>query len=214
MFSNNSHAPQNAYSSVGVESLVPFASPHRLVTMLFDGARAAIALAKGHMQRKEIAAKCAAISKATDIIDGGLKASLDLNVGGELAQNLYDLYEYMTLRLVHANQNNDAKALDEVATLLEQLGGAWKAIGDKAADGGAPAGTAPSVPATGATTAKANAAPPAAAPPTPKQAAKAAEAATAKGTANIPAPATPASPAKPPAAQMQQRRVAAAYGVR
>ena len=127
-----SHAV-NAYHSVGVESLANSGNPHQLVVMLFNGARAAIAVARGHMQRREIEAKGAAIGKAISIIDGGLKASLDLNVGGEMAQNLSNLYIYMVQRLLQANLKNDAKALDEVAQLLQQLGGAWESIGGKPA---------------------------------------------------------------------------------
>jgi flagellar protein FliS len=123
----------NAYHSVGVESLANAADPHQLVVMLFNGARAAIAVARGHMQRKEVERKGKAISHAISIIDGGLKASLDLKVGGEMAQNLADLYDYMARRLLQANLKNDAKALDEVAQLLEQLGGAWESIGAKPA---------------------------------------------------------------------------------
>lgn len=131
MFSANSGAALNAYRNVGVESLANSAAPHQLVLMLFNGARAAVAAAGGHMQRKEIAAKCKAISRAIEIIDGGLKASLDLKVGGELAKNLSDLYAYMVQRLFHANLRNDRDALDEVAKLLEQLSGAWEAIAAK-----------------------------------------------------------------------------------
>ena len=133
MFSSNSGTGLNHYRNVGVESLAGNAAPHKLVLMLFDGARAAIAQAKGNLERHEIAAKGKAISQAISIIDGGLKASLDLNVGGELAQNLSDLYVYMGQRLLHANIKNDVSALDEVATLLEQLGDAWRSIGAKPA---------------------------------------------------------------------------------
>ncbi len=128
MFSGNSRSAMNAYRSVGVESLVNSASPQRLVLMLFDGARAAVAAAGVHMQRREIAAKCKAISQAIAIVDGGLKASLDLSVGGELARNLSDLYAYMTQRLLYANLKNDLAALAEVAKLLEQLGSAWETL--------------------------------------------------------------------------------------
>jgi len=128
MFSGNSRTAMNAYRSVGVESLVGSASPQRLVLMLFDGARAAVAAASAHMQSRDIAAKCKAISQAIAIIDGGLKVSLDLNVGGELARNLHDLYVYMTQRLLYANLKNDPAALAEVAKLLEQLGSAWETL--------------------------------------------------------------------------------------
>ena len=139
MFSSNSRGAMSAYRSVGVESIATSADPHQLVLMLFNGARAAVAAAKGHLQRNETAAKGEAISKAIAIIDGGLKASLDPKVGGELARNLSDLYAYMEQRLLHANLKNDDKALDEVAQLLAQLGGAWEAIAAKPAATAAPA---------------------------------------------------------------------------
>ena len=180
----NSYAAMAAYRSVGVESLASTADPHQLVLMLFNGARAAVAAAKGHMERKEIAPKGETISKAISIIDGGLKASLDLNVGGEMAQNLWDLYVYMGQRLLQANIKNDAKALDEVALLLEQLGGAWESIAGKAAPVAAVRPALALVP--NATTER-NA-------PTPP-----------------PAMAPPQS-SPPPVVSMQSRRLASAYG--
>ncbi len=130
MFPANPRAAMNAYRSVGVESIVDSASPHKLVLMLFDGASAAVSSAGVHLRKRNIAAKCAAISKAIAIIDGGLKASLDLSVGGELAQNLSDLYAYMTQRLLQANLNNDPAALEEVSKLLQQLGSAWATLAE------------------------------------------------------------------------------------
>lgn len=127
----NSRAAMNAYRSVGVESIADSAAPHQLVVMLFNGARAAVAAARLHIERQETAAKCEAIGKAIAIIDGGLKASLDLTVGGELAGNLSDLYAFMARRLLHANLKNDGGALDEVARLLAQLGEAWETIAAK-----------------------------------------------------------------------------------
>lgn len=124
-----------AYAKVGVESGVSAADPHKLISMLYQGALLAIANAKNGIMRKDIPAKGAAISKAILIIDDGLKASLDKDVGGELAQNLASLYDYMTSRLLAANMKNDMAALDEVARLLTDLKGAWDSI--------RPAGTAP-----------------------------------------------------------------------
>ncbi len=128
MYGPASRTALNAYRSVGVESIVESATPHQLVVMLFRGARASVASARLHMERGEIAPKCEAIARAIAIIDGGLKASLDLNVGGELAKNLHDLYAYMSLRLVHANLKNDRAALDDVDGLLQQIGSAWESL--------------------------------------------------------------------------------------
>lgn len=124
----NPTAATKAYAQVGVESGVSAADPHKLIAMLYQGALLAIANAKNSMLRKDIPAKGLAISKAISIIDEGLNASLDKNVGGELAQNLSSLYDYLVLRLLAANLKNDPAALDEVSRLLSELRDAWEAI--------------------------------------------------------------------------------------
>ena len=116
------------YAKVGIESGVSAADPHKLISMLYQGALQAIANAKNGILRKDIAAKGSAISQAISIIGEGLNASLDKSVGGELVQNLSALYEYMNLRLLNANLKNDMEALDEVARLLSDLKGAWESI--------------------------------------------------------------------------------------
>ena len=118
----------NAYNKVGNESGVIGADPHELVAMLFQGALLAIANARKEMVRKETAAKGKSISRAIAIIGEGLNASLNKSAGGELAQNLSSLYEYMVRRLVAANLTNDVAVLDEVARLLNELTEAWGAI--------------------------------------------------------------------------------------
>ena len=116
------------YNKIGVESGVTAADPHKLVSMLYQGALLAIANAKNGILHNDIPAKGAAISKAIAIIDEGLNASLDKKVGGDLAQNLSSLYDYMVMRLVAANLKNDMAALDEVARLLSDLKSAWDNI--------------------------------------------------------------------------------------
>jgi flagellar secretion chaperone FliS len=123
----------DAYAQVGMETGVASADPHQLILMLYDGALAAICAARLAMSRSEIAAKGTAISKAIAIIDGGLKASLDVKAGGALAERLSDLYGYMLSRLLAANLRNDTTLLDEVAHLLDELRGAWAQIGQRAA---------------------------------------------------------------------------------
>ncbi|MEO6422566.1 MAG: flagellar export chaperone FliS [Candidatus Nitrotoga sp.] len=117
-----------AYNKVGIESGVNAADPHKLILMLYHGALLAIISAKNQILREETSAKGTSISKAIMIIDEGLKASLDKNAGGELAQNLSSLYDYMNQRLLIANLNNDTVILDEVSQLLSELKGAWESI--------------------------------------------------------------------------------------
>lgn len=124
----SSNSGANAYTKVGVETGVVAASPHKLVIMLFEGTMVSIASAIQHMQAGNIAEKGKAISKAITIIDNGLRASLNKNVGGEVALNLDSLYEYMTNRLLIANVKNQPNILEEVYQLLKGLKDAWEAI--------------------------------------------------------------------------------------
>ncbi|MEO5880946.1 MAG: flagellar export chaperone FliS [Caldimonas sp.] len=129
---NRSTAFAGTYHTVGVETGVAAASPHQLVTMLFDGFNTAIAEARSALAQGQIEAKCKAITRALRIVDEGLKAPLDA-AGGTLSENLTALYGYVTLRLSQANLSNDVAALDECVKLLEPVRSAWLAIAPAAA---------------------------------------------------------------------------------
>lgn len=115
------------YNKIAVQTAVDAGSPHRLVQMLFEGAIEKVAVAKGHLGRGEIPQKGQNISWAISIIEG-LRSSLDMDQGGEIAVNLDGLYDYMKRRLVQANMRNDSGMLDEVSSLLREIKDAWDAI--------------------------------------------------------------------------------------
>jgi len=117
-----------AYAKIGVESAVMSATQQQLVGMLFDGALSAIIRARLFMQDGNIAGKGSSISKAINIIEAGLKESLAESRGDELADNLLNLYNYMTRRLLHANLHNDVAAVEEVEGLLRNIADAWKEV--------------------------------------------------------------------------------------
>ncbi|TDB01956.1 flagellar export chaperone FliS [Halomonas marinisediminis] len=119
----------SAYARVGVESGALSASPHQLIVMLFDGALAAIRKARIHLEQGHLAEKGLAISKALDIVNQGLMAALDQEKGGEVAERLASLYDYIARQLVAANLHNDGQRLEESERLLEELAGAWREIG-------------------------------------------------------------------------------------
>lgn len=116
------------YADVGLETGVGGASPPRLVVMLYDGAIDAIGDARTHVASGAHGPRSAAISRAVGIIEQGLRASLDLANGGDIARQLDGLYDYMTRRLLVASLRNDAAALAEVAALLADLRSAWHAV--------------------------------------------------------------------------------------
>ena len=124
-----SRTPVNAYRMVGVETGVVTGSPHQLVAMLFEGFMDAVAQARGALAQGNVEAKGKAIGRAVRIIEEGLKAGLDAKAGGQLAADLRDLYDYVTLRLTQANLRNDDKLLEECRSLIEPLQSAWVSIG-------------------------------------------------------------------------------------
>lgn len=124
------HAGLQQYRQVNTQARVESASPHRLIQMLMQGALDRIATARGAMERGEIATKGEQISWAISIV-GGLRSSLDLEAGGELAGNLRDLYDYMERQLLQANIRNEIALLDEVSGLIREIKSAWDAVGDQ-----------------------------------------------------------------------------------
>ncbi len=116
------------YHQIGVETSISGASPHQLIKLLLNGYFEALSEGKGAMVHKNHEAKGKAIGRAIRIVDEGLKASLDLNAGGEIARNLHDLYGYICIRLSQANLHNDEEALDECVNLMKPVQQAWDEI--------------------------------------------------------------------------------------
>jgi flagellar secretion chaperone FliS len=125
-----------AYQTVATHGGVAASDPHGLVLMLLDGAIERISSARGFMANRVLAEKGQLIGRAVAIIDE-LRVSLDMTQGGELAQNLGSLYDYIGRQLMKANAENRVDLLDEVCGLLQEIRSAWIAIppGARAARG-------------------------------------------------------------------------------
>jgi flagellar protein FliS len=120
------------YQDINTHSGVEGASPYRLIQMLMDGVMQRLAEAKGAMQRAAIAEKGEAIGKAISIVSG-LRASLNGEVGGEIASNLEELYLYMERRLLEANKDNSVEMINEVMELMKTIKSGWDGIAQQAA---------------------------------------------------------------------------------
>lgn len=133
MKSAKAQSALKSYGQVGVQASGAYATPHRLITMLLEGALEKIAQAKGFMNRGEIPEKGSYISWAISIIEG-LRISLDAEKGEDIAANLEALYDFMERRLVEANIQNSPEILDEVSGLLHTIKEAWVSIPDNIKD--------------------------------------------------------------------------------
>jgi len=116
-----------AYQTVATHGGVAAADPHGLIVMLMDGALDRIAKARGCIQHHALADKNRLLSSAVSIVEE-LRGSLDLKVGGTIAANLDDLYDYCCRQLIKANLQNHVPTLDEVTHLLGEIRSAWIAL--------------------------------------------------------------------------------------
>ncbi|CAH15530.1 TPA: flagellar export chaperone FliS [Legionella pneumophila subsp. pneumophila] len=115
------------YKAIELQTRIEAASPHELIDLLIQGARSHIATAQGNIQRNQIKEKGEHIGKAISIIEG-LKMSLNHDKGGEIAENLLQLYDYVQQILLKANLKNDEDLLAQSNMLLAEVHQAWQAI--------------------------------------------------------------------------------------
>ena len=72
------------------------------------------------IEENDISTKATALTKITDVLLV-LKASLDMEKGGEIAKNLLDTYNFCINELLKANLNNDKEKIKNVKEILEPL---------------------------------------------------------------------------------------------
>jgi flagellar secretion chaperone FliS len=122
------------YRAVANHGLVADASPTRLVQIMFEQILSELATAQGCMRRiennmplAEVMTKGKAVGKAVRLINQ-LNVTLDMERGGEIAENLRALYVYILNRLTVANVTNDHQVVVEVSELIRKIKSSWDQI--------------------------------------------------------------------------------------
>ncbi len=105
------------------------ASPAKLVAMLYERAIALLHDAVAAIEAGDIERRWRANSKATEVI-GELWQALDMETGGEIAENLNRLYGFMMMHLTMVDAQNSAQAARDVIRLLEPLRRSWHELAD------------------------------------------------------------------------------------
>jgi len=100
------------------------AAPHEMIAMLFDGAINALNKMLWFIEHSETEQRGKAASKAIAIVNG-MRDCLDMQVGGELAENLYSVYSFIAKDLLRANYENDAVATQESLRILRTIKESW-----------------------------------------------------------------------------------------
>jgi len=103
------------------------ADPHTLISLIMQHILGNLAGAKGAIDRKEIENKNKMLGKVVGLI-GELQNSLDMEKGGEISTNLYDLYAYMISQVNKANMKNVTEPLTEVIALITEIKSGWDGI--------------------------------------------------------------------------------------
>ena len=103
------------------------ADPHTLISIVLQHILGNIAATKRSIERKDVEGKAKSLNKALALI-GELQSSLDLEQGGEIAQNLAALYDYSIRTLTEANLQNSQDKLDEVAKIFINIKEGWDGI--------------------------------------------------------------------------------------
>ncbi len=111
---------KNAYISVDINNM----SPLDLVIKLYDGAIGFLSKAVMSIEKKNRPMKIQYLNKTRAIVEE-LLSSLDMEVGGEVAVNLQDLYTYMLLELTRANSTDSIDKIYHIQELLKTLRSAW-----------------------------------------------------------------------------------------
>ncbi len=122
----------DAYKDTEIQT----ANQGKLIVMLYDGAIRFLRVAQDNLNPRTYDVANTNIIKAQDIIT---ELMLSLNMeGGEVAQNLFNLYAYMKKRLLEANMAKDSAVIDEVIKLIEPLKSAWEEVLGREGTGATP----------------------------------------------------------------------------
>ena len=123
----NAIAALAQYGQIKNDAQTSYASPHQLMLMLFDGAIEAMSMTVGAIQNKNFEVRSKQNTRSITIING-MRDCLDMEAGGDLANNLYSLYQYMAQELFKASFKNDADTIQNIQAMLKDIRESWEKI--------------------------------------------------------------------------------------
>ncbi|CAH1524349.1 flagellar protein FliS [Vibrio hyugaensis] len=121
----------DSYQQVDLDAQAASANPHQLVVMLIDGLLDEVERVRGHLAANRLAEKGTGINKCMNILIG-LSSALDEENGGEIAENLRQLYDFCQVELYYTSVQNDATRLDNVERVMGNIREGWVNFGQQA----------------------------------------------------------------------------------
>ena len=123
----NAIAALSQYGKIKNDAQTSYASPHQLMLMLFDGAIEAMSFTIGAIENNNFELRSKQSTRSITIING-MRECLDMEMGSELADNLYSLYQYMAQELFRASFKNDSETIQNIQMMLKDIRGSWEKI--------------------------------------------------------------------------------------
>ena len=119
----------DAYSNSEKKAVIEAEDSHAMVLLLFDELikTARIFSENINTETADLNLRSEKMSKALTIIYA-LQSSLDFERGGEIAENLYRLYEYTREQILIDNKNGEAVGILVAISSLEDIREAWVEI--------------------------------------------------------------------------------------
>ena len=121
----------DSYQQVDLDAQAAAANPHQLIIMLIDGLLDEVERIRGHLAANRLAEKGNGINKCMNILIG-LTSALDDENGGEIAENLRQLYDFCQVELYYASVQNDANRLVNVERVMGNIREGWMNFGQQA----------------------------------------------------------------------------------
>mgnify|MGYP000695156436 CR=1 FL=1 len=104
---------------------VKTANKNKLLIMLYQGCIKFLRLSKKSIEKDDIEEANNYIIRSQDIIQE-LMNTLDMEKGGDISNNLYQLYDFMNRQLIKANVNKDVEKIEVVEVMMKELLDTWK----------------------------------------------------------------------------------------
>jgi len=115
------------YEAMAYSSRIEGASPHELVSILYEELVLALTLLAFAMQARDSVKTNAQFGRASGIIHA-LEAGLDHDLGGALAESLAGIYRSARAEMMAARQTGDAPRIERLAQAFTEMSDSWKKI--------------------------------------------------------------------------------------
>lgn len=116
----------NAYKNTEIATSVSSANTNELILLVYDRVLENLRLGKKELENNRPGIE--EFTVASELINLGLLASLNDQKGGEIAQNLRNIYLWAMHSIIDARLTKSCEKVEEIINVLNNLRQAWEFI--------------------------------------------------------------------------------------